>query len=148
MPFDPCQWNSRNSDTSCQSGQFEPIIDPPRLRPKAACDAKLKAATGTEIGLSDRIEITQDRVNTFADAAGRVRACQRPAGRGRAARCDARHLQGRHRDRGREAPRLCCRSHRPALSLSYFHSQRVLAVRESLTSSSLDPNQDNSSQIT
>jgi acyl dehydratase len=31
---------------------------------------ELKAATGTEIGVSDWIEITQDRINTFADATG------------------------------------------------------------------------------
>jgi acyl dehydratase len=31
---------------------------------------ELKAAAGTEIGVSDWVEITQDRINTFADATG------------------------------------------------------------------------------
>lgn len=31
---------------------------------------ELKAAVGTEIGVSDWIEITQDRINTFAEATG------------------------------------------------------------------------------
>jgi acyl dehydratase len=31
---------------------------------------ELKAAIGTEIGTSDWVEITQDRINTFADATG------------------------------------------------------------------------------
>jgi acyl dehydratase len=31
---------------------------------------ELKSAVGTEIGVSDWIEITQDRINTFADATG------------------------------------------------------------------------------
>jgi hypothetical protein len=40
-----------------------------RLRMREFKDfAELEAAVGTEIGLSDWIEITHDRINTFADA--------------------------------------------------------------------------------
>jgi acyl dehydratase len=31
---------------------------------------EFKAAVGTEIGVSDWVEITQDRINTFAEATG------------------------------------------------------------------------------
>jgi acyl dehydratase len=136
---------------------------------------ELKAAVGTEIGVSDWIEVTQDRINKFAEAtcdeqwihvdqeraeaempggktiahgllslsltpmfirsvmglkglkntlnygADRVRYLSPvPAGsrlRGNAAQRFAHPLSGDDRDRGRQAPGLRRRSHRPALQL-------------------------------
>jgi acyl dehydratase len=49
---------------------------PGPLEPRAFCDAKfqdfeeMKGAVGTEIGESDWVQITQDRIDTFAEATG------------------------------------------------------------------------------
>jgi acyl dehydratase len=59
----------------CARGRIE-VLDRARLEP-GACAMRifrdfeeLKAAVGTEIGESDWVQITQDRISTFAEATG------------------------------------------------------------------------------
>ncbi len=98
---------------------------------------EIKSAVGTEIGASDWIEVSQERINQFAEATCDeqwIHVDQERAKKELPGGTTIAHgllslalaplfirsviLSSRDRDRGRQAPRLRRRVDRPALSLS------------------------------